>query len=86
MKNGPRRYNNRYNSYSPPQQFADYLDSGGSYNENAAPFIPEQHSTEEVDFNSMDTRVLLDEMEKELLRNHHSKYIAASVETWNVGK
>lgn len=76
MKNGPRRYNNRYNGYSQPQQF-DYLDSGGSYNENAAPFIPEQHNTEEFKFNSM----LLDEMEKELLRNHHSKYFVASVET-----
>ncbi|CAH2229642.1 neuroendocrine convertase 1-like [Pararge aegeria] len=77
MKNGPRQYNNKYNSYQQQIQF-DYLDSGGPYNENAAPFIPEQHITEEVAFNRMDT--VLDKMEKELLRNHHSKYYAPSVE------
>ncbi|XP_069360440.1 neuroendocrine convertase 1-like [Maniola hyperantus] len=72
MKNGPRQYNNKYNSYLQQQQQFDYLDSGG-HNENAAPFIPEQQSTEDVKFNHMDT-VLLDEMEKELQRINHHPY------------
>ncbi|XP_046966738.1 neuroendocrine convertase 1-like [Vanessa cardui] len=64
MVNGPRKYNNEYQ-----QEFVDYLDSGEQYNDYVAPFIPEQHSTEEVIIlNDIDT---LNEIEKELLRNRH---------------
>ncbi|CAH0718128.1 unnamed protein product, partial [Brenthis ino] len=62
MKNGPRRYDNTYNTL-------DYLDSGGPY-DYVAPIVPGQHSTEEVLFNDIDTTVY--QLEKELLRNHHT--------------
>lgn len=72
MKNGPRKYNENYNNERQPE-FVDYHDSGEPYNDYVEPLIPEQHSTEEVILlNDIDT-ITLREIEKELLRNHHSK-------------
>ncbi|CAH2087643.1 unnamed protein product [Euphydryas editha] len=72
MKNGPRKYNNNYNNER-QSDFVDYHDSGDPYNDYVAPFIPEQHSTEEVILLKDIDTTTLDEIEKELLRNHHSK-------------
>ncbi|XP_045450459.1 neuroendocrine convertase 1-like [Melitaea cinxia] len=72
MKNGPRKYNDNYNNERQPE-FVDYHDRGEPYYDYVEPLIPEQHSTEEVLLlNDIDT-ITFDEIEKELLRNHHSK-------------